>query len=650
MPFSIHTVRRQYVEVEFNGTEADGLNLQRILPGMCQSKLMPVIEKALDRYTPANTYLTIDRLEIDAGSVMLDRLEHDLPEMVYMALGQYLQDIPRPEDLSNVFERGNLQRKTEQQTIIAAFIFFLKHGTLPWSFHLPSGSGFEEMILGSFKEQEGRGGAFELNEVIETLASATARKRLIQQFTPAFLEIALALIATEGKKVFRAVLPLLRRSDTVLIDAKQLEREVWECAFACIASCHPLTEEYLRRETNALVTALGVRGASLAAALDYYWSEVPKVPNNEDFQVSSSSPAGSSQQSDGGAADEEQKVVHHERTILGSESSEEEEQLHPERGNPDQEKLQREPASLSRHSEGTDEAQKGIHDERTLMHGSASPDGNEQLHQDTVNSDQERLLNAQTDLLRRTGDSADEEQKGVPDEKITHGSASSDGNEQLHQESGNSDQAQLLKAPTDLLRRTDGSDESEKETRHQTAKAKESVSQSAAQHPDAKTGIYTALAGLVLLHPFLPQFFRALDIADDEKLLQPDRAIYLLYFLATGRTDAMEYELAIPKMLCHFPLTNVVESNISLLADEQEEALALLAAVIRHWEVMKNTGADGLRETFLKRCGKLSQRDDGEWLLQVETNSFDILLEQLPWGISMIQLPWMPGMLRVEWI
>jgi hypothetical protein len=649
MPFSINTVCRQYIEVEFNGSETEGLTLQRTLPDFCRNRLIPAIENVLNRYASTNAYLAIDRLEIDAGTVNLDRLELDLPDMVAKVLGQYLQDIPQPEELSTAPERGNLQHKTERQTIIAAFIFFLKHGTLPWSFHLPSGSGFEEMILGSFKEQEGRGGAFELNEVIETLASATARTRLIQQFTPALLETVLALILVEGKKVISGILPLLRRSDTVLIDSKQLEREVWECAFACVASGHPLTEEYLRRETNALVTALGVRGASLAAALDYYWSEVPKVPNNEDFQVSSSSPAGSSQQSDGGAADEEQKVVHHERTILGSESSEEEEPLHPERGNPDQEKLQREPASLSRHSEGTDEAQKGIRDERT-MHGSASPDGNEQLHPETCNYDQEQFLNAQTDLLRRTDDRADEEQKGVPAEKITHGSASSDGNERLHQKSGNFDQAQLLKAPTDLLRRTDGSDEGEKETRHQTAKAKESVSQSAAQHPDAKTGIYTALAGLVLLHPFLPQFFRALDIADDEKLLQPDRAIYLLYFLATGRTDAMEYELAIPKMLCHFPLTNVVESNISLLADEQEEALALLAAVIRHWEVMKNTGADGLRETFLKRCGKLSQRDDGEWLLQVETNSFDILLEQLPWGISMIQLPWMPGMLRVEWI
>jgi hypothetical protein len=42
-------------------------------------------------------------------------------------------------------------------------------------------------------------------------------------------------------------------------------------------------------------------------------------------------------------------------------------------------------------------------------------------------------------------------------------------------------------------------------------------------------------------------------------------------------------------------------------------------------------------------------REDGDWVLQVEANTADILLDQLPWGISMIKLPWMGMMLWVEW-
>jgi hypothetical protein len=606
-----HSIRKQEFEVEFNGTESEGLHLQRSLTDLCHNRLIPAIEHALDRYVPTTVYLTIDRLDIDAGTVTLDRLERDLPQMVDRALGKYFQKLPQADSLSDTLESAPVQRKTRQQTISAAFIYFLKHGTLPWSFHLPSGSGFEELIQGLLTEREGWGSALELfkNEVIKTLASATARKRLIQQFTPALLDTVLALISTEGKKVISGILALLRRSDVALIDVKRLEQDVWESAFASIASGSPLTETFIRRETQALVMALGVRSASLAP----YWSDVPK---KEDVQAPSPTPVSSLQRSDGGAADEEQKVVHDERTMHGSVSTEEEGQLHPEACDIDQAKLLIKPTNPSRHSEGANEAQKGVHDEK-ITHDSASSDGEEQLHPQRSKTDQANFLTETTIPL---------------------------------QHSEGADDVQLLKARTDLSRQFERSVEKEKEIHHQSGKRKESISPSAIEHPDAKVGIYTALAGLVLLHPFLPQLFRALGIADYDKLLQPDRAIYLLYFLATGRIDAKEYELVIPKMLCHFPLERALGSNIIIATAEQEEGSALIAAVIRHWEVLKNTSVEGLQETFLKRSGKLSLLDNGEWLLQVESNACDILLEQLPWGISMIKLPWMPEMLRVEWV
>jgi hypothetical protein len=154
---------------------------------------------------------------------------------------------------------------------------------------------------------------------------------------------------------------------------------------------------------------------------------------------------------------------------------------------------------------------------------------------------------------------------------------------------------------------------------------------------------------LVLLHPFLPRFFAALGITRDDELVQPDRALCLLHYLATGQQVAPEYELILPKILCNVPLGAPVEAQVGLTAAELEEAAALLKAVIRHWEVLRDSSIESLRGTFLVRAGKVSLRDDGDWLLQVEAKGFDILLEQLPWGIGMIQLPWMPKMLWVEW-
>jgi hypothetical protein len=169
------------------------------------------------------------------------------------------------------------------------------------------------------------------------------------------------------------------------------------------------------------------------------------------------------------------------------------------------------------------------------------------------------------------------------------------------------------------------------------------------ESPDAEEGIYVENAGLVLLHPFLPRFFHGLGVAVEDRLLEPQKALPLLHFLATGRTDVPEYELVLPKVLCGLPIETVVERSEPVTTSEQEEATALLEAVVQHWAALGNSSADALRGTFLFRPGKLIRRGAHEWLLQVEKLTVDILLDQLPWGLSMIKLPWMTDMLWVEW-
>jgi hypothetical protein len=164
----------------------------------------------------------------------------------------------------------------------------------------------------------------------------------------------------------------------------------------------------------------------------------------------------------------------------------------------------------------------------------------------------------------------------------------------------------------------------------------------------AEDGIYVDDAGLVLLHPFLPRCFEALGIAVGEDLLLPERALCLLHHLATGAGTAPEYELVLPKVLCGLAIDEPAPL-VTLTDAEVEEARALLKAAIGHWGALRGSGADALRATFLQRPGMLSPDEDGGWLLRVEEQSFDILLDQLPWGISMVRLPWMRRLLRVEW-
>ncbi len=130
---------------------------------------------------------------------------------------------------------------------------------------------------------------------------------------------------------------------------------------------------------------------------------------------------------------------------------------------------------------------------------------------------------------------------------------------------------------------------------------------------------------------------------------KPERAIHLLQYLATGRVGDMEHELALNKILCGVPLDQPLERQIRLTKKEKTEADGLLRAVIGHWSALGKTSIDGLRGTFLCREGKLSQKPNGTWLLQVEQQTVDLLLGKLPWIFSTIKLPWMQEMLTVEW-
>lgn len=165
---------------------------------------------------------------------------------------------------------------------------------------------------------------------------------------------------------------------------------------------------------------------------------------------------------------------------------------------------------------------------------------------------------------------------------------------------------------------------------------------------DLDEGIFVACAGIVLLHPFLPALFERLGIAAQDTLQQPDRAFGVLHFLATGEKRAPEHVLVLAKLLCGLPLEAPAGAVSDLTDEDAAEAGNLLSAVIGHWGALGGASPDALRGTFLTRPGKLSRRGEDD-LLQVEPQSFDLLLERLPWGIGAIRLPWMKRMLWVEW-
>ena len=165
-------------------------------------------------------------------------------------------------------------------------------------------------------------------------------------------------------------------------------------------------------------------------------------------------------------------------------------------------------------------------------------------------------------------------------------------------------------------------------------------------------GMFCQYAGLVLLHPFFTHLFNHLFLLEDGKFNNAaslEKAVLLLYFIATGKTEAKDYELVVPKIFCGMLLHEVISEDSFLLTEvEREEATNMMHAAIEQWDIIRNTSVEGLRESFLAREGKLLIKDSGIEL-RIESRGIDVLLDRLPWNLSLIRFPWLDKLIHVEW-
>lgn len=164
----------------------------------------------------------------------------------------------------------------------------------------------------------------------------------------------------------------------------------------------------------------------------------------------------------------------------------------------------------------------------------------------------------------------------------------------------------------------------------------------------AKQGIFINNAGFIIVAPFLPALFEKTGLLSEGKINQTETAISLCYYLLNGHTNYTEFELPIIKILCGLPLNKAVPNGSELSDNMKNEANELLNAIITHWQVLKGTSTEGLREAFFYRNGKIVS-DYNSWHLRVEQKPYDMLLQKLPWNITMIKLSWMKKVLMTEW-
>ena len=160
-------------------------------------------------------------------------------------------------------------------------------------------------------------------------------------------------------------------------------------------------------------------------------------------------------------------------------------------------------------------------------------------------------------------------------------------------------------------------------------------------------------AGLVLLHPFLVRFFDQAGLVKEKQFVSQDarvRAVHLLQYIVTGEQQTPEQELFLNKLLCGLEPEYPVPSGIEITRQEIEESENLLNSVVGHWKALKKSSPEAVRSTFLRREGLVSREGMyGGWKVTIERNTFDVLLDRLPWGLSMVKMPWNSYLIHVEW-
>ena len=158
-------------------------------------------------------------------------------------------------------------------------------------------------------------------------------------------------------------------------------------------------------------------------------------------------------------------------------------------------------------------------------------------------------------------------------------------------------------------------------------------------------------AGLIILWPFFYRLFDKCGFLIDRKFkddLSTQKGILMMQYLVTGSLDVNENELVLNKILCGVAQRTPIDVTIELEDVELEMCESLLKGVLQNWEKLNNSSVATLRETFLKREGILTP-NESDYNLDIVKETFDMLLETIPWNISMIQTTFMENRINVDW-
>ncbi len=158
-----HIIQQQYFEIQFEHF-SDSMGVQNEIKDLFYEKLLPEIEELFDEISQGKYTVSIEKLEIDCGTLNSSYWKEELMHETLRHTRQELLVLHKKE--INVSD-------SESADSFHDFLFFLKKGYLPWNSRMDSIREMEDKIADQFhlsKLYSGR-----LKELFKTEPAAIER-------------------------------------------------------------------------------------------------------------------------------------------------------------------------------------------------------------------------------------------------------------------------------------------------------------------------------------------------------------------------------------------------------------------------------------------------------------------------------------------
>ena len=603
-----HVIKRQIISLTVS-SERGAFELQHRISQLHQAEILSVLQRVLDEIGPDDEVIYIDRLEIDLGNLPLKHImEVGWISLLEETIRRQLQEMmDAKEGETTIF------RRPTRAGIFDQWLFSMQHGYLPWN----AGTTDEDWYL---KVLEAIATDHRIAAQLRSLLAkdTLVLQRVVQQHSPVFLvPLTESLTAEKQETLARAV-------DELWIMIRQLERDGWPVVGLLRRGVIIAAWKMILKSVSAVATTPGAvsswREQTLLARLVRTFfapRQIAALLRSTQTDLPLLLPV----------CRRLMESAHAEGTPAGSDAS-----AYFVADIPLREDPEATPTKLT--------------DRRTIPADPIPQKPVASRDQAQPGQGQPGAPNEKTQPPEARG------RKSADEKAVPRGHREADPSTGEVHPASNETRSTAGEVPPSLLPATAG-DQPSMVSPTPSAERQGSGGQKSGDTIEAVAGeeIFAANAGVVLLHPFLHSIFKILGFVEGGQFRTPEghtRALNLIHFLATGEPAAHEHDLFVAKLLCAWPMDLPVDGAVELTEAEMSEAGDLLTAAITQWDKLKHTSHAGLREGFLRRPGKL-QVKGSDLHLQVESGSIDVLLDYLPWNLSIVKLPWMKNILRVEW-